>query len=98
MPAGLAEVGAVGVFASIEAETAEMDADEARALLEEFGVEEPGLEKVIAACYSSDRPHHVPHDRRGRDPGVGGPPRRGRAGGVGRDPHGPAARDSSARR
>ena len=28
-----------------------MDADEARALLEEFGVEEPGLEKVIAACY-----------------------------------------------
>ena len=44
-------VGGVGVFASIEAETAEMDADEARALLEEFGVDEPGLEKVIAACY-----------------------------------------------
>jgi ribosome-binding ATPase YchF (GTP1/OBG family) len=42
---------AVGVFASIEAETAEMDPDEARTLLEEFGVEEPGLEKVIAACY-----------------------------------------------
>ena len=42
---------AVGVFASIEAETAEMDPDEARALLEEFGVEEPGLGKVIAACY-----------------------------------------------
>ena len=42
---------AVGVFASIEAETAEMDPGEARALLEEFGVEEPGLEKVIAACY-----------------------------------------------
>ena len=51
VPAALADVGAVGVFASIEAETAEMDADEARALLEEFGVEEPGLEKVIAACY-----------------------------------------------
>jgi hypothetical protein len=44
---------AVGVFASIEAETAEMDPDEARALLEEFGVEEPGLEKVIAACYKA---------------------------------------------
>ena len=29
---------AVGVYASIEAETAEMDPDEARALLEEFGV------------------------------------------------------------
>jgi GTP-binding protein YchF len=53
VPAGLAEVGAVGVFASIEAETAEMDAGEARALLEEFGVEEPGLEKVIAACYQA---------------------------------------------
>ncbi len=45
--------GAVGVYASIEADTAEMDPVEARALLEEFGVEEPGLEKVIAACYSA---------------------------------------------
>jgi GTP-binding protein YchF len=42
---------AVGVYASIEAETAEMDPDEARSLLEEFGVKEPGLERVIAACY-----------------------------------------------
>jgi ribosome-binding ATPase len=41
----------LGVYASIEAETAEMDLDEARALLEEFGVVEPGLETVIAACY-----------------------------------------------
>jgi ribosome-binding ATPase YchF (GTP1/OBG family) len=44
---------AVGVYASIEAETAEMDADEARALLEEFGVSEPGLETVIAASYQA---------------------------------------------
>ncbi|MEX2275578.1 MAG: DUF933 domain-containing protein [Actinomycetota bacterium] len=43
----------VGVYASIEAETAEMDAEEARALLEEFGVEEPGLEKVIRAGYGA---------------------------------------------
>jgi ribosome-binding ATPase YchF (GTP1/OBG family) len=43
--------GAVGVYAAIEAEVAEMDPDEARALLEEFGVQEPGLETVIAACY-----------------------------------------------
>ena len=43
--------GAVGVYAAIEAEVAEMDPDEARALLEEFGVTEPGLETVIAACY-----------------------------------------------
>jgi GTP-binding protein YchF len=49
-----AELGdAVGVFASIEAETAEMDAEEARALLEEFGVSEPGLERVIAAGYGA---------------------------------------------
>jgi GTP-binding protein YchF len=45
--------GAVAVYASIEAETTEMDAEEARALLEEFGVKEPGLEKVIAACYGA---------------------------------------------
>ena len=51
VPAELASVGAVGVYASIEAETAEMEPDEARALLEEFGVTEPGLETVIAACY-----------------------------------------------
>jgi ribosome-binding ATPase len=50
VPADLPE-GTVGVYASIEAETAEMDPDEARALLEEFGVTEPGLETVIAACY-----------------------------------------------
>jgi ribosome-binding ATPase len=45
--------GAVGVYASIEAETSEMDPDEARALLEEFGVTEPGLERVIAAGYGA---------------------------------------------
>jgi ribosome-binding ATPase YchF (GTP1/OBG family) len=39
------------VYASIEAETAEMDAEEARALLDEFGVHEPGLETVIRAGY-----------------------------------------------
>jgi GTP-binding protein YchF len=42
---------AVGVYAAIEAEVAEMEPEEARALLEEFGVAEPGLESVIAACY-----------------------------------------------
>ena len=42
---------AVGVYAAIEAEVAEMEPAEARALLEEFGVDEPGLDSVIAACY-----------------------------------------------
>jgi len=50
VPDGLPE-GTVGVYASIEAETAEMDPEEARTLLGEFGVAEPGLEKVIHACY-----------------------------------------------
>lgn len=44
---------AVGVYASIEAETTEMEPAEARALLEEFGVAEPGLERVIAAGYGA---------------------------------------------
>ena len=43
----------VGVYASIEAETAGMDETEARELLTEFGVEEPGLDHVIAACYQA---------------------------------------------
>lgn len=50
LPEGLPE-GTAGVYASIEAETAEMPEDEARALLEEFGVEEPGLDEVIHASY-----------------------------------------------
>jgi ribosome-binding ATPase YchF (GTP1/OBG family) len=49
VPADLS--GGVGVYAAIEAEVAEMDPNEARALLEEFGVTQPGLETVIAACY-----------------------------------------------
>jgi GTP-binding protein YchF len=52
VPADLPE-NAVGVYASIEAETAEMDPGEARALLDEFGVHEPGLEKVIRAGYDA---------------------------------------------
>ncbi len=49
-----AELGdAVAVYASIEAETTEMKPEEARALLEEFGVSEPGLESVIAAGYGA---------------------------------------------
>ncbi len=50
VPEGLPE-GTVGVWAAIEAETAAMEEQEARALLAEFGVEEPGLDKVIHAGY-----------------------------------------------
>jgi GTP-binding protein YchF len=52
IPEGLPE-GTVGVFAAIEAEVAEMDPEEGRALLEEFGVEEPGLDAVIGASYGA---------------------------------------------
>ena len=45
--------GTVGVWAEIEAETASMAPEEARALLTEFGVAEPGLADVIAACYGA---------------------------------------------
>jgi ribosome-binding ATPase YchF (GTP1/OBG family) len=50
LPDGLPE-GAVAVSAEIEAETAAMPEGEARALLAEFGVEEPGLDRVIGASY-----------------------------------------------
>jgi GTP-binding protein YchF len=53
VPTELQNEGAVGVYASIEAETVEMDPADARALLEEFGVAEPGLERVIAASYGA---------------------------------------------
>jgi ribosome-binding ATPase YchF (GTP1/OBG family) len=52
VPAGLPG-GAIGVWAEIEAETAAMQPEEARALLAEFGVAEPGLDRVIAACYQA---------------------------------------------
>lgn len=52
VPTDLPE-GTVGVYASIEAETAEMDPGEARSLLDEFGVHEPGLETVIRAGYKA---------------------------------------------
>jgi ribosome-binding ATPase YchF (GTP1/OBG family) len=50
LPGGLPD-GAVGVWAAIEAETAGMPDEEARALLQEFGVDEPGLDAVIHASY-----------------------------------------------
>ena len=51
-PADLPE-GAVPVWASLEAETAGLDEDEARDLLREFGVETPGVQAVINACYGA---------------------------------------------
>ena len=51
-PASLAD-GAIAISASLEAEVAGMDAAEAAELLEGFGVAEPGLDRVIDACYSA---------------------------------------------
>jgi ribosome-binding ATPase len=44
---------ALGVWAELEAETAGMSEQEAATLLREFGVEEPGLPRVISACYGA---------------------------------------------
>lgn len=50
LPAGLPD-GALAVSAALEAEVAGMEDADARELLEGFGVAEPGLDRVIAACY-----------------------------------------------
>ena len=50
VPDGLPE-GALAISASLEAEVAGMEPDEAAELLTGFGVEEPGLDQVIGACY-----------------------------------------------
>jgi GTP-binding protein YchF len=42
----------VAVCAAIESELVELDADEAQAFLDELGLEEPGLNRVIRAGYS----------------------------------------------
>ena len=43
--------GAIAISASLEAEVAGMGSHEAAELLAGFGIEQPGLERVIEACY-----------------------------------------------
>ena len=43
--------GSIAISAALEAEVAGMDGADAAELLEGFGIEEPGLDRVIAACY-----------------------------------------------
>ncbi|MEA2453055.1 MAG: ribosome-binding ATPase [Actinomycetota bacterium] len=50
VPDGLPD-DAIAISASLEAEVAGMEAAEAAELLQGFGVEEPGLDRAIAACY-----------------------------------------------
>ena len=50
LPEGLPD-GAIAISASLEAEVAGMEPEDAAELLTGFGVEEPGLDQVIAACY-----------------------------------------------
>ena len=50
LPPGL-DPGAVAISAALESEVAGMDEGEAAELLAGFGVEEPGLNRVIGACY-----------------------------------------------
>ena len=50
LPTGLPD-GALAISASLEAEVAGMESGDAAELLAGFGVEEPGIDRVIAACY-----------------------------------------------
>ena len=50
VPDGMPEE-TLAISASLEAEVAGMESDEAAELLTGFGIEEPGLERVIASCY-----------------------------------------------
>ena len=52
LPDGLPEE-TLGVSASLESEVAGMDDAEAAELLSGFGIEEPGLNRVIRACYTA---------------------------------------------
>jgi ribosome-binding ATPase YchF (GTP1/OBG family) len=52
LPSGL-PVGALAISAALEAEVAGMDAGDATELLAGFGVEEPGIDRVVAACYQA---------------------------------------------
>jgi GTP-binding protein YchF len=51
-PDGLPE-GAIAISAALEAEVAGVDPAEAKELLSGFGIEEPGLDRVIAAGYGA---------------------------------------------
>ncbi|MFP5351093.1 MAG: DUF933 domain-containing protein [Actinomycetota bacterium] len=50
LPEGMPE-HAIAVSASLEAEVAGLDPADALELLEGYGIKEPGLDRVIAACY-----------------------------------------------
>ena len=50
LPEGLPD-GSLAISASLESEVAGMDPEDAAELLTGFGVAEPGLDQVIAACY-----------------------------------------------
>ena len=52
LPPGLPST-AIAISAALEAEVAGMDEGDAAELLEGFGVEEPGLNRVIASCYQT---------------------------------------------
>src|SRR5260370_7872364 len=45
-------MGVVAICASIEADIAELPADEAAAFLESYGLKEPGLARLVRATYS----------------------------------------------
>jgi hypothetical protein len=78
--------------AKIEMELGELEPDEAAVFMEELGIAESSLDRVIALSYRLLGPDLVPHRRARRGPCLAGPGRldRGRRGR--RDPHRPRPR------
>ena len=75
--------------AKIEMELGELDPDEAAVFMEELGLSESSLDRVIALSYRLVGPDLVPDRGPRRGPGLADPRRLERRRRGGRDPHGP---------
>ena len=63
----------VRICGKVEAELSELPDDEKREFLEELGVEEPGLDRLIRAAYTPARTDHLLHGRREGGAGMDDP-------------------------
>ena len=75
--------------ARIEMELGELEPEEAAVFMEELGLAESSLDRVIRLSYRLVGPDQLPHRRAGRGPRVAGPGRLERGRRRGRDPHRP---------
>ena len=77
----------VSVCAAMEAEIADLSGEDKRVFLEDMGLTEPGLDRVIHAGYKLLGLRDVLHLRSEGSPRLDDPPRRHRAAGRRRHPH-----------